>query len=181
MDNAMIGLLRSRRSIRSYKDQPVDKETEALLVEALLRSPSSRDLKPWEFVVVDDREILAQLSRAKEHSASFLKNAPLGIVVCADPDRCDVWIEDASLAAILVQMTAHSLGLGSCWIQLRLRSHTPDKSSEEYVREILGIPSHLRVLCMVAIGHPNEKRAGVPAEKLEYRKVRRNGYGEPWR
>ncbi|UFS72853.1 nitroreductase family protein [Geomonas sp. RF6] len=177
----MIELLRKRRSIRSYTPEPVDQESVALLVESLLRSPSSRDLKPWEFIVVDDRQLLNGLAQSKAHSASFLKNAALAVVVIADPQKCDVWIEDSSLAAILLQMTATSLGLGSCWVQIRLRSHASGKSSEEYVRELLGIPQHMHVLSVIGIGHPNEMKKGIPADQLEYGKVRHNGYHEPWR
>ena len=80
-----IDLLRSRRSIRKFEDRPVELEKVDLLVEAVLRSPSSRGSNPWEFVVVNDPAIINRLSTAKPHGASFLANAPLAIVVCADP------------------------------------------------------------------------------------------------
>src|SRR5574340_493146 len=115
----MMNLVRKRRSIRTYTREPVDRESLDLLVEAMLRSPSSRNRQPWEFVIVDDPQLLSKLSEAKEHGSGFLQNAPLGIVVCADSAKSDVWVEDCSIAAILVQMVAQSLGLGSCWIQIR--------------------------------------------------------------
>jgi nitroreductase len=117
----MIELLRRRRSVRKFESRPIESEKIERLTEALLRSPTSRSLTPWEFVLVEDPALLAALSRAKKHGSSFLKGASLGIVVCADAAQCDVWIEDCSIASILVQMTALSLGLGSCWIQIRLR------------------------------------------------------------
>src|SRR5689334_18493035 len=111
----MIELVRKRRSIRSYTKEPVENDKLKLLVETLLRAPSSRNINPWEFIVVDDREMLQKLATAKEHESTFLKGAALGIVVCADSTKSDVWVEDCSIASILVQMVAESLGLGSCW------------------------------------------------------------------
>ncbi|WP_338045576.1 nitroreductase family protein [Oryzomonas japonica] len=172
----MMELLRKRRSIRAFTPEPVAPETVDLLVEALLRAPSSRGKNPWEFVVVDDRELLEQLSRSKEHGSQFIKNAPLAIVVCADSTVSDVWVEDCSIAAILVQMAALSLGLGSCWAQMRKRRHDADSSAEEYIRKLLGLPEHIVVECIVGIGHPGEVKKTVPADKLQYGKVKRNRY-----
>ena len=174
----MIEVLRGRRSIRSYTDQPIAAETVELLVEALLRAPSSRNNQPWSFVLVDDRELLARLSAAKEHGSAFLKGAPLGIVVCADPARSDVWIEDCAIAAILVQVVAQSLGLGSCWIQIRERSHDADSTAQAFIRETLGIPEQMMVASMISIGHPAEKKAPVAAGELDYGKVFHNRWGE---
>jgi nitroreductase len=170
----MIELLRKRRSIRKFTREKVAPELVETLVEALLRAPSSRGYNPWEFVLVDDEELLAKLSRAKEHGSGFLQNAPLAVVVCADGNRSDVWVEDCAIAAILVQMTAVSLGLGSCWAQIRNRPHDAAMSAEEYVRELLGLPEHLHVAEIIGIGHPDEKKAPVPAKSLQYDKVKRN-------
>jgi len=84
-------------------------------------APSSRSRRPWEFIAVTDKEKLEKLSKIREHSSDFLAGAPLGIVVVANPKTCDVWIEDSSIAAIIIQLSAQSLGLGSCWIQVRER------------------------------------------------------------
>jgi nitroreductase len=98
----MIELLRKRRSIRKFTEEQVDPETVKLLVEALLRAPSSRGNDPWEFIVVDAKELLSGLSRAKEHGSEFLKEAPLAIVVCADSTRSDVWIENRSAGGTVI-------------------------------------------------------------------------------
>jgi len=172
----MIELLRRRRSIRRFtaeKVAPGDRET---LVEAALRAPSSRGNNPWEFILVDDPELLGKLSRSKQHGSEFLKGAPLGIVVCADSTRSDVWIEDCSIAAIIIQLTAVSLGLGSCWAQIRNRQHDAEKSAETYIRELLGLPEQVKVESILAIGHPAEKKSPVAADKLQHEKIRHNGW-----
>jgi nitroreductase len=172
----MINVLRQRRSIRKYTEEPVARETVLLLIEALLRAPSSRNNQPWSFVVVEDRELLVKLSAAKEHGSSFLKGAPLGIVICADPAKSDVWVEDCAIAAVLVQVVAQSLGLGSCWIQIRERRHDAGTMAQEYLREVLGIPQGMVVASMISIGHPAEIKTPVPAGELDYQKVRSNGW-----
>ena len=170
----MIELLRKRRSIRTFTGEKVDPATVELLIEALLRAPSSRGINPWEFVVVDDMELLARLSRSKEHGSAFLKNAPLAVVVCADATRSDVWVEDCAIASIIVQLAALSLGLGSCWVQIRKRMHDGTSSAEEYVRELLGLPEHIKVASIIGIGHPGERKKPIPAKDLQYEKVKRH-------
>jgi len=176
-------IIRKRRSIRKYKKQPVEPEKIALLVETALRAPSSRGLNPWEFIVVDDQNFISKLAEAKEHGSSFLKGAPLAVVVCADPARCDVWVEDTSIASTFISLAAEALGLGSCWVQIRERRHSPEKTAEEFVREVLQIPPHLKVEAIIAIGYPAEDKAAHRKEDLQYEKVFANLYGQPspWR
>ena len=167
----MIELLRSRRSIRQFQDRTVDTATRQLLSEALLRSPSSRNFQPWAFYWVDRREHLQALSKVKQHGASFVARAPLAVVVAAWEESSDVWIEDASIASILVQMVAHSLGLGSCWAQIRRRESPDGGSAEAAGREGLGLPAGLRVLSIVAMGYPDEQKRAVAREGLPWHKV----------
>lgn len=172
----MIELLRKRRSIRKFTDRPVEPEKIAILTEALLRAPSSRSIDPWEFVVVDEPALLQQLATAKQHGSDFLKGAPLGIVICADSTKSDVWVEDCSIAAILAQLTALSLGLGSCWIQIRNRSRKGGEGSEAFIQELLGIPEHIKVECMIAVGYPAEMRQGLQFPQLRQEKIKSNQY-----
>lgn len=161
-----IDLVRKRRSIRQFQEKGVEKEKVELLIEAMLRAPSSRSLNPWEFVVVTEKETIHALSRAKPHGAAFVKNAPLVIVVCADPERCDVWIEDCSIASIFLHLAATDLDLGSCWVQVRLREHDAQQSAEAYVADVLGLKEGKVVEAMIAIGYPAEEKNGHPASSL---------------
>ena len=175
-----VALMQKRRSIRRFLSRPVEAEKLDLLLEAALRAPSSRGLNPWEFIVVADHDLLERLSRTKEHGSAFLKQAPLGIVVCADPDQCDVWIEDASIASIVIQLAAESLGLGSCWIQIRERQHAGTKSAQAYVAETLQIPAKMRVESIIAVGYPDEQIPAHGKEELLYEKVHSQSYGRPY-
>jgi len=136
----MIELLRARRSVRNYLDKSIETEKIEILKEAVLRSPSSRNFDPWEFIFVDDRELLEKLALSKRHGSQFLAHAALGIVICGDGGKSDVWIEDCSIASILVQMVAQSMGLGSCWIQIRKRMVDDQTTSEDYIRKLLNVP-----------------------------------------
>ena len=170
----MIELLRARRSVRKYEDRPIDPETIEILKEAALRSPSSRNIKPWQFIFVDDRGLLAELAQSKPHGASFLAGAALGVVVCADAGKSDTWIEDCSIASIIIQLTAQSLGLGSCWVQIRGRDHADGSPAEDHIRKLLGLPENLAVESIMSIGYPAETKAPIPKEALDMEKIRHN-------
>lgn len=176
----VMSLIQKRRSIRKFLDKPIEVEKVDLLIEAALRAPSSRGLNPWEFVVVTNRELLEKLSRAKQHGSAFLKNAPLGICVCADPEKCDVWIEDASIASIFIHLAAESLGLGSCWIQIRERMHDGKRSAQEYIAGTLNIPAKMQVESIIAVGYPAEELPPHEKEELLYEKAHRDNYGRPY-
>ena len=175
-EKTMLEILRRRRSIRHYTGQAIAPETVDQLKEAVLRSPSSRALDPWEFVFVTDRALLQALSTAKPHGAHFLREAALGVVVLGNEDKADTWIEDCAIASIILQLACESLGLGSCWVQIRLRPHDQGKSAEERVREILDIPSHLRVESIISIGHPAKPLAGHSRETLKDHLIRTDTY-----
>lgn len=169
-------LLKSRRSIRKFQSKEVEKEKMDILLKSALLAPSSRSRRPWEFIAVTDKELLKKLAKAREHGSSFIENAPLGIVVIADPEICDVWIEDASIASIIIQLTAQSLGLGSCWIQIRERFHSDNLKAEDYVKDVLGIPSKYSVECMIAVGYPAEEKEAYSEDDLLLEKLHYNRY-----
>jgi len=172
-----LELLRKRRSVRQFQPKVVVQEKVDYLLEAMLRSPSSRSLNPWEFIVVDDRETIEALSRAKPHGAAFMKNAPLAIVVCADPEKCDVWVEDCSIASLILHLAATDLGLGSCWVQIRKREHGPGLNASRYVADLLGVAEGREVEAIVAIGYPAEQKSGHARDELLWERVSFNRCG----
>lgn len=172
----MIETLRNRRSIRKYTKKKIEAGKIGILKEALLRSPSSKNINPWEFVFVNDEKTIEKLHACKPHGVTPLKTAPLAVVICADEEKNDVWIEDCSIASILLQLTAQSLDLGSCWIQVRNRAHTESISSEKYIQELLKIPGNFRVLSIVTIGYAEQEREGKPFAELQFEKIRINKF-----
>ncbi|AXU52669.1 TPA: nitroreductase family protein [Clostridioides difficile] len=173
----MIGFLKKRRSIRKYKDVEVEKEKLDKILKAALLAPSSKGLRTWEFIVVDDKEKLINLSQCRTKGGGFfLKNAPLAIVIIADKEKNDVWIEDASIAASYIQLQAHELGLGSCWIQVRNRMHDDNIEADKYIREELKVPSKYSVECIISIGYPDEEKKAYGDSDLDYKKVHFNHF-----
>lgn len=164
-------LLKHRRSIRKYTSEPLTPDEVQQLLSAALMSPSSKRSRGWEFVVVENKEMLLRLSYCKADGARPIAGATLAIVVLADPLKSDVWIEDASIASILIQLQAADLGLGSCWIEIRNRLTENGQSAEDYVREALQIPYQMQVLSIVTIGHKDEERKPFEEDKLLWEKI----------
>ena len=99
----------------------------------------------------------------------------MAIVVTADPLASDVWIEDASIASIMIQLQAEDLGLGSCWVQVRERYTATGMPSDEFVRGVLDIP--LQVLSVIAIGHKGMERKPFNEDHLQWEKIHINKFG----
>ncbi len=169
-------LIRIRRSMRKFTEQQLDKDQVVTLLRAALMSPSSKGVRPWEFVIVDEPELLVKLSACKDKGGELLAGAPLAVVVLADPAVSDVWVEDASVATTMMLLQAEDMGLGACWVQIRNRSMADGKPAEEMVRGALGIPEHLRVLSIVAVGHKGMERKPFDESRLQWEKIHFNIY-----
>lgn len=180
--NSFSELLRHRRSIRQYEDRPVEQEKIDLLCQAALMSPAGKRLNPWEFVVVTDREKLALMSQCRTYGSQMLRQAPLGIVVCAESSLSDTWKFDCAITAENIMLCATDLGLGSCWVQVYGREHDdPDgvlNTAEQWVRYLLEIPDNLSVVCIISIGYPNEERKPYDLAKLQYQKIHKEMWQE---
>lgn len=174
----MFELLEQRRSVRKFKSKPIEIEKIDKLKEALLRAPSSRDLQPCEFIFVDDPKLLASLATAKKHGSAFIAKAKLAVVIAANPDISDVWVEDSSIAAIILQLATEQLNLKSCWAQLRLRPHTDDQRASDYVRDLVGLPAGMEVVTVIGIGYPAEDSPGHPRETLQDQKIHHNSFNQ---
>ena len=159
-------LVRLRRSMRKFTDEPLTAEQVETLMRAALMAPSSKGKHAWHFIIVDDKEMLARLSQCKAQGADFLAGAPLAVVVVGDPRESDVWIEDASVASTVLLYEAEDLGLGACWIQVRERYTAEGEPAEEVVRWLLGIPQEFRVLSIVAVGYKGMERKPFNEERL---------------
>ncbi len=173
----LLETLRKRRSIRRFKPIAVEQKKLDQLLEAVLRSPSSRNLCPWQFIVVQEQTTLQKLAQVRPHGGTFLQNAPLAVVICADPNLCDVWIEDCSIAAFLLHLAATDLGLGSCWVQIRLREQAVSgAAAEDAVKKILAIPQDMAVEAIVAIGYAAEEKPGHETKTLLWERIHQEGF-----
>jgi len=149
-----------RRSIRRFKPDPVPRELVTQVLHAGIWAPSSCNYQMWDFVVVDDRQVNAQLAAL----SSQMGNAPVNVIVSYGRDFSeDAWanIQSASAAVENMSLAAHVLGLGTFWI-----TQTGDR---EKVREVVGLPEDRLVVAVLALGFPaNPPRSGPKRRPLAH-------------
>ena len=174
--NSFSELIKNRRSMRKFTDEELTQEQVVELMKAALMAPTSKRSNAWQFVLVDDKETLKKLSLCKEQASQFIADAALAVVVTADPFASDVWIEDASIASIYLQLQAEDMGLGSCWVHVRERFTASGMDSGQYVQQVLDIPLQLQVLSIIAIGHKGMERKPFNEEHLQWDKIHLNKY-----
>lgn len=175
----MLDIFYNRRSTRKFLNHPIEEEKIKKLVTAALLAPSSKCSRPWEFIIVNDPELLSLLAASKPHGASLLKHAPLAIIIAGDKTKSDVWIEDCSIASIYVQLEAEALGLGSCWVQIHRRYFNDEVTSNEYIHQHFNIPESLEVLSVVGIGYKAIERPPLSPCDILWGKVSINQYQIP--
>ena len=176
MEN-FLELLKQRRTSRVFTDELIDKDTVCNLMKAVLMSPSGHRINPWEFILVEEKAMLKALSQSKEHGAGLLEGAAIAVVVLGDTTKTDVWIEDCSIATIILQLAAEEYGLGSCWVQMRLRKDADGNLAEDNVRSLLGIPEHYAVLSIVGLGHKARETRPFNEENMQWDKVHIGSFG----
>lgn len=167
----LLELMRTRRSVRSYKAEAVAEKDITKIVQAGMLSASGKAIRPWEFIVVSDKEILRNMAGCRAGSVKMLKEASHAIVVVGNSDASDVWVEDCSAVMNNMHLMAHALGLGSCWVQGRLRKADDGRDTDEFVRDILGYPENYKLLAILTVGVPNEEKEGYELDKLPMEKV----------
>ena len=152
-------LIKSRKSTRKFTDQLLNPEQVEMILKAALMAPASKRKNPWQFVVVEDKEMLAKLSVCKPAGAAFLKDCALAVVVLANVMESDM------------QLQAEDLGLGSCWCQIRNRQMEDDTDAAQYVRGLLDVPYQLDVLSIIGIGYKDQERKPFDESHLQWEKI----------
>lgn len=172
----LLESMRRRRSVRKYTGEAVPEEILEKVLRAGLLSPSSRAIRPWEFIVVRDRKTLEKMSECRVGAAKMLAYADTAVVVVADGEKQDVWTEDCSIAMAYMHLAADSLGLGSCWIQGRLREAEDGRTTEEYLRDLLKFPETHRLEAILSLGMPQEHGEAYPEDSLLTQKIHREKF-----
>ena len=149
--------IQKRKSVRSYEDKPVPKETLAKLLDAARVAPSAKRVQPWHFIVVTDKKKREELSKGM--FAKWLKNAPVVIAACGDATASHKWYAvDTALALENIALAAVGEGLGTCFV---------GSFNEDDVKKLLGIPENLRVVALLAVGYASEKE-GVTSKVFSF-------------
>ena len=153
----LLDILKKRKSIRKYTDENISDEVLNQIIEAGKLAPSGRNKKPVKLIPVRDKETLEYLSNTRSHGSQILAGANAAIVVVGDSELSDTWIEDCSIAMMIMQLRATELGIGNCWVQVRGRYL--DETGEltaDLIKSKLNIEDKYSVECMLSLGMPAE-------------------------
>jgi len=141
----------NRRSIRKYTSQKIDDDKLKQILKAGMNAPTARNLKPFEFIIIKNREILEDLSNLKKNSY-FVKDSYATIVILGN-ELTEFWQQDLAAVTQNILLQATTFGIASCWIGM-----APNQSYEQSARQILNIPDNIRVFSMVTLGYPLETK-----------------------
>jgi len=158
----------TRRSIRQFKSDAVSEQDLETILRAAMSAPSAGNAQEWHFVCITDRATLARIPAIQPHSRMLLE-APLAILVCAEVGREKhegFWPQDCAAATQNILLAAHALGLGACWMGLH-----PRVTWRDGIATLLGVPTGVLPLALVAIGHP--KALKDPAERFDPARIHR--------
>jgi nitroreductase len=161
--------IHTRRSIRKYLDKPVPEELVEKLLAAATQAPSARNQQPWQFVVIDERAVLAEIARLMPNAA-MAGRAPLAILICGDlslETSPGYWVVDCAAATQNVLLAAHALGLGAVWTGVY-----PREPRMEYLRRLLALPENVMAHSLIVLGYPAEQ--APPENRFRPERVRRN-------
>jgi len=145
----ILELIKTRRSIRKYKLDPVSEEEINKILEAGRWAPSASNRQPWRFIVLRSEETKRKLAETLTWGG-FLSQAPLGIAVVINPRASNHPVEDGAAATQNMLLEAHSLGLGACWIGAYGSAY------EESAKKVLNVPDNDRLLSVIVIGRSAE-------------------------
>jgi len=157
----IIEIIKSRRSIRKYKQTPVEDEKLNTVLEAARWAPSAGNRQPWEFIVVKDPSIRRKVADIAPYGG-FIAEAPVMIAVVVNPEKDPThYIEDGAIATTHILLAAHALDLGTCWVGAFGSAYEDD------AKRVLGVPPNLRVLSLVSLGYPAEERTSTRKDLKE--------------
>ena len=159
-----LDVVKHRRSVRKYQTESLSSDEVVALMTPVLYSPSSKGKQAVEFILVEQKDMLERLSQVKPRFGTMIAGAALAVVFCGRMDISDVWIEDASVAATMLLLSAENCGLGACWVQIRERLQEDGAPASLAVRELLHLTPEQEPLCIVAIG---KKAQDVPPHTEE--------------
>ncbi len=169
--NSFAKLVATRRSVRKYSEENLTSEQVKQIMKTALMAPSSKRSTSWQFILVEDKEMLKKLSHCKPTGSTFIADCALAIVVLGNPMLSEAVVEDTSIVATYIQLQAEDLNLGSCWVQIRGRETESGQESEDYIRMLLDIPYQLTVGCIVAIGNKIKPNKPFNEDLLQWEKI----------
>lgn len=170
MENRLFELAAKRRSVRRYTDERISDEVINEIMKVALTAPCSFGHRPVEFVVVRDKNTIKSIAACKSLGGGQIIGADVVIVVMVKLDRGEFWIEDGAIASSYILLAAEQYDVGACWVHIRNRTGRR-KTSDEEIRELLGVPDGYAVLNLIALGGKGETKRGYTEDDFDLRKI----------
>ena len=149
--------IRTRRSIRKYKSEPIPEEKLRTILEAARLAPSAANRQPWRFIVIQNKDRKKALAKVANNQ-TFFNDAAAIIVAIGDPEVSARWYEkDPMIALEHIVLAATALGYGTCWI---------GAFDEDALKHLLKIPAEMKVIALLPIGIPDETPAPRPRKEF---------------
>lgn len=171
----MYGLIKSRRSIRSYREADVPDEVLYRIIDAAMTAPSAGNQQPWHFVVVRNRAKMAAVPDIHPYCKMITK-APLAVLVCGDPvgkKWPQFWVQDCSAAVQNLLLAARAEGVGTVWAGVY-----PLEERIDGCRKIFSIPDHIIPFAIIPMGWPKDKDAFKEKSRYRHELVHQDQFGE---
>ena len=166
--DAIDGIL-TRRSIRKYTNKSIPDEVIKELLEAGVSAPSAGNQQPWQFIIIDNREVLDEASQVLPNG-KLLKDANKAILVCGDLNletHKGYWPIDCSAATQNILLAAHAKGLGACWLGIY-----PREERVENLKKLFKTPEHIIPFSVISLGFPDEESKKV--DRYDNSKIHKN-------
>ena len=168
----LLEIMQNRRSVRKYTEEPVKEEDLKKILQAGLLAESGKGKRPWEFILVRDKETLHKMAGCREGRVKMLETADCAVVVLGDSHKTDIWTEDCSIAMAHMHLMADSLGIGSCDAgDGGLRGGCPGRFP------LLGYPQNYKLEATLVLGMPAEHGPAYELEELPVEKVHEGIFG----
>jgi nitroreductase len=170
--NNPLTWLFSRRSIRKYSEGTIAESDIDTILRAGMYAPPAVNKQPWHFIVTSDKELFSKIMEIHPN-ARFLGGASHAILVCGDEKLQHddgYYLADCGAATQNILLSAHMLGIGSCWIGIY-----PREKRMELISELFGLPAHVKPFALVSLGYPDEVRQ--TPERFDRKKIHCNRWG----
>lgn len=180
-ENSFLSTIFTRTSVRRFENKKIPEEHIELILRAAMAAPSSMNIQPWHFIVINEESLVRELCKILPY-AKMLKESGTGIVVCGDislyekinqrekEDNTLYWVQDASAASENLLLAAHAIGLGAVWTGIY-----PLNSRIKIISERLSLPEHIIPLNLIVVGYPFPSK-DKGKDKWDLAKVHYNKY-----
>ena len=172
-DMELKEILTKRRSTRKFLPTMPEQVKLQRIVDMDLTAPSSRNTRSTRLMVVTDKTLLDKMSQMRDYGSAFMKDATAAIVVMGDKEASDLWLDNCVITATILQLAVVDEGMASCWVHVNDRPCLKDEpegaKADDYLRELLDLPSRYGILCAVALGYSDFEPKPLPPYEGEER------------